>query len=124
MKDEDLMIDIKDTAKGIYEALDAKKAEDIKIIDISELSDIADYFILATANNPNQMEALQDAVDEYMTRSGIPAKSIEGHSRNRSNWILMDYTDIIVHLFDREARDFYNLEHIWKGRYLSVQNEL
>ncbi|MCR5748269.1 MAG: ribosome silencing factor [Lachnospiraceae bacterium] len=109
------MTEIKEIAKGIYDALDSKKAEDIKIIDISELSDIADYFVIATANNPNQMEALQDAVDEYMTRSNIPAKSIEGHARNRSNWILMDYTDIIVHLFDREARDFYNLEHIWKG---------
>ncbi len=109
------MEDIKTAVRGIYKVLDDKKAEDIRIIDISTLSDIADYFVIATANNPNQMEALQDAVDEYMNRSGIPAKSIEGHARNRSNWILMDYTDLIVHLFDKEARSFYNLEHIWKG---------
>ena len=109
------MSDIKDVVKGIYEAIDAKKAEDIMIIDISELSDIADYFILATANNINQMDALQEAVEEYMIKENIPVKNIEGHVRDRSNWILMDYTDIIVHIFDKEAREFYDLEHIWKG---------
>ncbi len=104
-----------DTIKGLYNALDSKKAEDIRVIDISDISEIADYFVIATANNPNQMEALQDATDEYMVRSGLNARSIEGHSREKSNWILMDYGDIIVHLFDKEAREFYNLEHLWKG---------
>lgn len=101
--------------KGIEEALEDKKAEDIEKISISGLSDIADYFVLATAGNPNQMDALKDSVDEYMTKEGMPAKSIEGKVRDNSNWILMDYGDIIVHIFDREARSFYNLEHLWKG---------
>jgi ribosome-associated protein len=107
-------LEISELAKGIYQALDDKKAEEISVIDISSLSDIADYFVIATVNNTNQMDAACDAVDEYMTKQGITAKNIEGHVRDRSNWILMDYTDIIVHVFDREARDFYNLEHIWK----------
>ncbi len=104
-----------DIVKGLYDSLDSKKAEDIRVIKISDISDIADYFVIATANNINQMEALQDITEEYMTRSGINAKSMEGHSKERSNWILMDFGDIIVHLFDKEAREFYNLEHLWKG---------
>ena len=100
---------------GLYKSLDDKKAEDIKVIEISNLSEIADYFVIATANNIHQMEALQDAVEEYMNKAGISVKSIEGHSKDRSNWILMDYGDIIIHLFDSEAREFYNLEHLWKG---------
>ncbi len=115
------MKDIKETALDICRALDEKKAEDIKLIDISGVSDIADYFVIATANNINQMDAMQDAVDEYMTKNGIEAKSIEGHVRDKSNWILMDYRDIIVHLFDKEAREFYNLDRIWKdGKEVSI----
>lgn len=109
------MKDIKETVNGLSEALDTKKAEDIRILPISDISDIADYFVLATANNIHQMEALQDTADEYMMKSGYKARNIEGHTRNGSNWILMDYGDIIIHLFDREAREFYNLEHLWKG---------
>jgi len=101
--------------KGIVDALDDKKAENVKVLDISDISDIADHFILATAGNPNQMDAMKDAVDEYMTRSGINARNIEGKVRENSNWILMDYEDIIVHIFDPEAREFYDLEHIWRG---------
>ena len=109
------MIEINEAVKGLSEVLDSKKAEDIKVIPISGISEIADYFVIATANNTHQMEALQDVTDEYMMKSGYNARSIEGHTRNGSNWILMDYGDIIVHLFDREAREFYNLEHLWKG---------
>ena len=111
----EVMNEIKEYVDGIYKALDDKKAEDIAIIDISGLSNIADYFVIATAGNPHQMDALQDAVDEYMVRAGKPAKNIEGRVRDKSNWILMDYGDIIVHIFDKEAREFYNLEHLWKG---------
>ena len=109
------MEDIKDIVKGLSEALDSKKAEDIRVIPISDISDIADYFVIATANNIHQMEALQDITDEYMVKSGLTVRNIEGHARDRSNRILMDYGDIIVHLFDKEAREFYNLEHLWKG---------
>ena len=115
---------IRDMVNDIYKALEDKKADDVKLIDISEISDIADYFVIATANNTSQMDAMQDAVDEYMTKAGISAKSIEGHVRNRSNWILMDYRDIIVHIFDKEAREFYNLDRIWKdGKEISPDKE-
>lgn len=115
---------IRDMVNDIYKALEDKKADDVKLIDISGISDIADYFVIATANNTSQMDAMQDAVDEYMTKAGISAKSIEGHVRDRSNWILMDYRDIIVHIFDKEAREFYNLDRIWKdGKEISPDKE-
>ena len=92
-------------------ALSEKKADDIRIIDISEVSPIADYFVIASGTNANQLQAMVDAVDEELTKSGHTAKQIEGN-RN-SSWILMDYTDIVVHVFSKEDRLFYDLERIW-----------
>ena len=93
------------------EALEDKKAEDITIIDISEVSVLADYFIIADGNNKNQVQAMVDNVDETLGRAGFEAKQIEG-TRN-SSWVLMDYGDMIVHVFDEENRLFYDLERIW-----------
>lgn len=102
----------KEMAKIAYKALDEKQANDIRIIDISEISVIADYFIIASGSNPNQLQAMQDNVDEQLHKSGYPLKQVEGNQR--SSWILMDYSDIIVHLFSEEDRFFYDLEKIWK----------
>ena len=98
--------------KKIYEALDAKKAKDIRIIDIRDITVVADYFIIASAANPLQMAALQDAVDEIMYKNGIQSKQVEGNKN--STWILMDYEDIIIHIFSSEDRLFYDLERIWQ----------
>jgi ribosome-associated protein len=98
--------------KKAVAALDDKKAEDIKVIDIREISTIADYFIIASGSNQNQLTAMQDAVDEELHKAGIHVKQIEGN-RN-STWILMDYEDIIVHLFSKQDRLFYDLERIWR----------
>ncbi len=98
--------------KKAVNALEDKKAEDITVIDISEVSSIADYFIIANGSNANQLAAMKDAVDEAFYKSGIHAKQIEGN--NNSTWILIDYNDVIVHLFDKEDRLFYDLERIWK----------
>lgn len=101
----------REMAKAACHALSEKKAEDIRIIDISEISPLADYFIIATGTNTNQIQAMVDAVDESLAKAGYHAKQIEGN-RN-SSWILMDYSDIIVHIFSREDRLFYDLERIW-----------
>ncbi len=101
----------KEVLKVIYSTLDQKKGEDIEIIDIGHVSVIADHFVVASANNINQLQAMADAVDEEMTKLGIEVKQIEGNKN--STWILMDYGDIIVHLFSKEDRLFYNLEKIW-----------
>ena len=101
-----------DMVKAAVEALKDKKAEDITVIDIAEVSSIADYFIIANGSNQNQLSAMQDAVDEALYKEGLHAKQIEGN--NKSTWILMDYQDIIVHLFSKEDRLFYDLERIWR----------
>ena len=109
--------------KIAYDALDDKLAEDIKIIDIHEVSVIADYFVIASASNQNQVQAMVDNVDETLGRAGFEAKQIEG-TRN-SSWVLMDYGDMIVHVFDEENRLFYDLERIWRdGKVLDINEFL
>lgn len=105
-------MDSKEIVRLVCKALDDKKAEDIKVIDIRGLSVVADYFIVANGTNQNQLLAMQDEVDEVLYKQGIHAKQVEGN-RN-STWILMDYEDVIVHLFSQEDRIFYNLEKIWQ----------
>lgn len=101
-------------------ALEDKKAEDIHIIDIREISILADYFIIANGTNPNQIQALTDHVEETLGRAGYHVRQIEGY--NSANWILMDYGDIIVHIFDRENRLFYDLERIWRdGKAVAIE---
>lgn len=109
----------KEMAKIAVKALEEKKAEDVKVIDIHEISTIADYFIIANGSNQNQLQAMRDAVDEELYKAGYHAKQIEGNAY--STWILMDYHDIIVHVFSKEDRLFYDLERIWKdGKEISV----
>ena len=100
-------------------AIDDKKGQDIKIIDIHNVSVIADYFVIASGTNSNQVQAIVDNVEEQLGRAGFEAKQIEGN-RN-SCWILMDYGDVIVHVFDEENRLFYDLERIWRdGKVLEM----
>ncbi len=99
-------------AKLAIAALEEKKAEDIRVIDISEVSVLADYFIIASGTNRSQIQALADNVQENLGRAGYELKQVEGY--NTANWILMDFNDIIIHIFDNENRLFYNLERIWR----------
>lgn len=96
-----------DLAKKIMAILEEKKAADILALDISEISTLADYFILASAENVRQLDALEDAVEE-----GIRLE-LNKEGEGDSGWILMDYKDIVVHLFTKEQREFYDLEKIW-----------
>ena len=103
------------------EALEDKKAEDITIIDISEVSVLADYCIIADGSNRNQVQAMADSAEEALGRAGYDAKQIEGYQS--ANWILMDYKDIIVHVFSKEDRAFYDLERIWRdGKQISKED--
>lgn len=99
-------------AKLAIEALEDKKAEDIRVIDISEVSVIADYFIIAGGSNRSQIQALCDNVEEKLGRAGTPVKQIEGY--DTANWVLLDFGDVIVHIFDKENRLLYDLERIWR----------
>lgn len=101
----------KELAKTAVAALEDKKADDIRVIDISEVSVMADYFIIASGSNRNKVQAMADNVEEKLAENGIHPRQIEGYQT--ANWILMDFNDIIVHIFNEEDRLFYNLEKIW-----------
>lgn len=111
----------KEMALLAIEALEDKKAEDISIIDISGVSVLADYFLIASGSNHSQVQALTNNVEEKLGRAGASARQIEGY--DTANWILMDYGDIIVHVFDRENRLFYDLERIWRdGKNIALSD--
>lgn len=110
----------KEMARIAYDALVDKKGEDIKIIDITGISVLADYFIIANGNSDNQVSALVDNVEKELHKAGYELKQREG--RTNSSWILLDFGDIIVHVFDRENRLFYDLERIWKdGKDITIE---
>ncbi|MFG6367199.1 MAG: ribosome silencing factor [Lachnospiraceae bacterium] len=112
---------INSTLKKIVNALEDKKAENIQLIDISEVSTVADYFVIANGINISQIQALSDNVEDKLAVDGIRPRSIEGY--NTANWILMDYNDFLVHIFDRESRGFYDLERIWRdGKVIDVHS--
>lgn len=106
------MADSKEMLKVIIDALQDKKAEDIRVIDISNVSVIADYFVIASGSNTNQIQAMVDNVEEEMFKTGFDDPKVEGY--NTASWILLDYNDVIVHVFSEDDRAFYNIERIWR----------
>lgn len=102
----------KEMLKVAIEALKDKKGEDIRVIDISKISVIADYFVIANGSNTNQVQALADNIEEQMHKAGYEEPRIEGY--RTASWILLDYNDIILHVFSKEDRLFYDLERIWR----------
>ena len=107
--------------KKVVDALEDKKAFDIEIIDISHISVLADYFIIANGSNRTQVQAMVDNVQEMVEKTGevTPAR-LEGYQA--ANWILMDYRDVVIHIFDQESRDFYDLARIWRdGKQITVE---
>lgn len=103
-------------------ALDDKKANDIVILDISDISSMGDYFIIADGSNRNQIQALCDSVEDKMNAAGVELKNREGSSNG--GWLLLDYYDIIIHIFATEERSFYDLEHIWRDGSVVTMGEL
>ena len=113
---------VKKMAGIAIQALEDKKAEEIRVIDISQVSVLADYFIIANGTNISQIQALADEVEEKLGRAGYPLKQIEGY--DHANWVLLDFGDIIIHIFDRENRMFYDLERIWRDGKQITKEEL
>lgn len=110
----------KKMARIAYNALNDKKGEDIRIIDITGVSVLADYFIIANGNSDSQVNALVDNVEEELHKAGYTLRQREG--RSSGNWVLLDFGDIIVHVFDKENRLFYDLERIWQdGKSVSAE---
>ena len=112
----------KKMALAAIDALEDKKAEDIRVIDISEVSPLADYFIIANGTNDNQVRALVDNVEEELQKAGFEVKQREGYGLG--SWVLLDFGEIIVHVFDKENRLFYDLERIWRdGKVIDIHGE-
>jgi len=101
----------KETAIHIAKALDGKKAQDIKVLHIEDLTVVTDYFVIASGTSNTQVRALAEEVEFQLELQGVRPKHIEA-SENRS-WILLDYNSVIVHVFLPEAREFYDLERLW-----------
>ena len=98
-------------ARKIVQVMDSKKAKDIRLIKIEGISSLGDYFVVASASNTTQVKAIADEVEDEMTKLGLEPNRVEG--RQSAQWILMDYYDVMVHVFLDEARSFYNLERLW-----------
>ncbi len=100
-----------ETAKAAVKALDSKKGMDIALLNIGGITTIGDYFVVASGSSTTQVKALADEVDEQLSKLGLQPKRLEGYQS--ANWILLDYYEVIVHIFLQETREFYSLERLW-----------
>lgn len=100
-----------DIVKKIVKALDDKKGNDIQIIKIEDLTIVADYFVICTANSNTHVRSLADEVEYQLEEAGIKADHIEGRA---TGWVLLEYRGVVVHIFLEEARNYYNLERLWE----------
>jgi len=98
-------------ALALYKAIDAKFGQNILLLDLREVTPIADYFFIVTGGSAPQLAALSDTAEETMLAHDIPLRHREGV--NSTNWVLLDYGSIVIHLFDKESRDYYSLERTW-----------
>lgn len=109
-----------ETAKMAVKALNSKKALDIKVIKIQDISAIADYFVIATGTSSTHVKALADEVEAQLDEAGISVSHVEGYRSN--SWILLDYVDVVVHVFSDEAREYYDLERLWQdGEIIDIE---
>ena len=104
-------MDSKDLAYRITELIFNKKGYDVKILDLQKIISFADYFIVCSADSDTQVKAIADEIDKTLKDAGIKYWHKEGYSA--LSWVLLDYVDVIVHIFKKEARAFYNLEKLW-----------
>lgn len=93
-------------------ALDSKKAEDIRVIKVGDITVIADYFIIADGTSTTQLKTLADEVEYQLKESGLEPLRVQG--TGQSNWMIIDYGDIVVHVFRKDMREFYDLERLWR----------
>ena len=95
-------------------AAQEKKAENVAILELDKSSSgFTDYFVICTGSNPRQLQAISDEVEERLGKTGVRPTHVEGYSQ--ADWVLLDYVDFVVHVFSPKARNFYNLERLWKS---------
>lgn len=106
--------DVKQQVALVLAAAEAKKAEDVKVLQLpKESSAFTDYFVVCSGANPRQVQAIADEVDERLSKEGFEPNHREGY--DHGEWILLDYVDFVVHIFNENARKFYDLERLWKS---------
>ena len=101
----------KQIALRAAKTLDGRKGLDIRLLEVADVTSIADYFLICTGTSNTQVKALSDAVEDAMTKAGEEPHHVEGHRGGQ--WTLLDYSAIVVHVFTEEAREFYALERLW-----------
>lgn len=102
----------KEIADAIAEALDSKKAKDIKVLYVEDKTVLAEYFVICTGNSNTQVKALAGEVEYRLGLRGVEPYNVEG--RDNGTWLVLDYSNVIVHIFGREAREFYNLDKLYE----------
>ena len=113
----------KEIALLAAKALDSKKGKEIKVIEIGELTTLADYFVIAAGTSNTQISALSDVVEEELKKSGEMALRREGY--RDGTWVLLDYGCVAIHVFSQEAREFYDLERLWRdGKEVDLSDVL
>lgn len=100
------------TARDIAQILDKRKADDVRVIKIADISSLADYMVIATGTSSTHVKSLADYVEYEMDEKGVSVSHIEGHRSD--TWILLDYIDVIVHVFNEESRQYYDLDRLWE----------
>ncbi|MDO4710416.1 MAG: ribosome silencing factor [Peptostreptococcaceae bacterium] len=103
---------MKELLNGLYKELDDKQAEDILLIDVKSITSITDYFVIASADNIRKVRSIADHIESFLEKNGLTLRAKEG--TDSAKWILLDFGNLIIHLFENEERDYYNLEKIWK----------
>ena len=101
----------KELALAVAKALDSKKAGELTVLETTDVTTLADYFVICTATSSTQVKALSDLCEETMKNLGEEPHHIEGH--RGGVWVLLDYISVVIHIFMPEAREFYNLERLW-----------
>lgn len=110
-----------DRLSVILKSADDKKAFDIKLLNVSEITSIANYFVICSGNSDVQVKAIADEIEDKMIENGLKFMQKEGHREGR--WVILDYNDIIVHVFHKEERSFYNLDKLWiEGNNIDIDN--
>lgn len=107
--------------KNIVKALDEKKAEDIKIVETAELTIVADSFVIASGTSSTHVRALAGEVEDAISKLGTEPEHVEGRA---TGWILIDYGTVVVHIFDRQSREYYNIERLWQDAKISTAEDI
>ncbi len=110
---EGVLLDIAQMARAVVDIASDKKASDILLLDIREVTTIADYFVICSGNNTRQIQAIAESIDEELGKQGARLLHREGNPEN--GWILLDFGDVIVHIFGAKEREYYRLESLWSG---------